>query len=236
MTHHAQRYKGGTQVNVGKVERWLSMASGAAILLKALRRGFLGSTALALAGGYLFYRGKTGRCSLYQSLGVSTAGKEEGIEVKERITVNRPVAEVYRFWRNLENLPRFMNHLDEVRVIDGKRSHWVARTPGGIKVEWESQIIEERENEYLRWRSLPESDIDNEGIVKFIEAPGGRGTEVEVDLFYYPPGGTAGAAVISLLNTLTFMEIKEELRRFKQVVEAGEAPTTEGQPSAAVGE
>jgi uncharacterized membrane protein len=145
------------------------------------------------------------------------------------VTVNRPRTEVYAFWRNLENLPQFMTHLKSVENLDGKRSHWVARAPAGVTIEWQAEIIGEQEDTFLGWRSLPGSDVDNLGMVYFRDAPGGRGTEVKVVMGYTPPGGVAGLAIARLLNEVTAQKVKEDLRNFKQMMEAGEVPTNDGQ-------
>jgi uncharacterized membrane protein len=194
-------------------------------------------------GGELVRRGATGHSFLYEAVGVRTASLgqgaettsvpyELGVRVDEIITVNKPPEEVYRFWRNLENLPSFMKHLESVRVLDGGRSHWVAKAPAGRTVEWDAVIHNEVPNELIAWRSLPDSRVDHAGSVQFRLAPGGRGTEVRVELQYNPPGGLMGAAVAKIWGEEPSQQVKEDLRRFKQILEAGEILTTEGQPSA----
>ena len=146
-----------------------------------------------------------------------------GIALRATITVNKPAAEVYRFWRHLENHPRFMRHLESVVSTNGKRSHWVAALlPAPI--EWDADIIAERENALLSWRSLPGADVDNAGTVRFRELLNSRGTEVRVRLEYAPPGGIVGVAVANLFRSLTEQQLKEDLRRFKQIIETGETP------------
>lgn len=220
-------------INVGQAERWLSVMGGSLLALYGMTRPSRGSKALSLLGSYLLVsRGATGHCPMYGALGVSTAGAAvaEGVTMERSITVNRPREEVYRFWRNFENLPRFMGHLESVQSTDG-RSHWVVREPGGIRVEWDAEIIEERENELIRWASLENADIQHRGNVTFKDAPGGRGTEVTVTMNYSPPGGVAGAVAAKALKAIPEHQLEEELRNFKQVIETGEIPTTEGQPS-----
>jgi uncharacterized membrane protein len=124
-----------------------------------------------------------------------------------------------------------MNHLESVRVCDEKRSHWVAKGPLGVRVEWDAEIITERPNELIGWRSLPGSEVDTAGSVHFTPAPGGRGTEVRVVLKYDPPGGKVGATLAKLFGRSGSQEIQEDLRHFKEIMEAGEVPTTQGQPS-----
>jgi len=138
------------------------------------------------------------------------------------ITVNRPPEEVYRFWRNLQNLPRFMAHLDAVQIRDERRSRWIARGPGRVRVEWEAEITEDRPNERLCWRSVEGSDLENAGAVSFRAAPGGRGTEVVLELEYVPPGGLFAGKLAKLLGEEPSQKAASDLRRFKQVVETGE--------------
>jgi uncharacterized membrane protein len=145
-----------------------------------------------------------------------------GIEVTEAITINRARDEVYDFWHNFENLPRFMTHLETVQVIDERRSHWKAKAPGGATVEWDAETLEDRPGELIAWRSLPDSQVPNSGSVRFREAPGGRGTEVIVNLRYQPPGGRLGAVIAKLFGEEPSQQVKGDLRRFKQVMELGE--------------
>lgn len=148
------------------------------------------------------------------------------LQVSKSVTIKRPRHEVYDFWRNLENLPRFMQHLETVRVAD-RRSHWVAKAPAGT-VEWDAEIVEEQANELIAWRSLPESDIRHQGSVRFREAPADRGTEVDVQLQYDAPGGKAGAMIAKLFGEEPMQQIRDDLRRFKQVMETGEVVLSEG--------
>jgi uncharacterized membrane protein len=158
-------------------------------------------------------------------------GVSDGIFVERTVTVDRPVEELYRFWRNLENLPRVMEHLKSVKAIDDRRSHWVARGPLNTSVEWDSELTEDVPNKRLGWRSLEGADVPNEGAVEFKEVPEGRGTEVKVRLRYDPPGGRLGKNFAAIFKSEPSQEVREGLRRFKQVMETGEVATTEGQPS-----
>lgn len=159
------------------------------------------------------------------------AGWYDGIRVGKSIQVNRAPEAAYCFWRNFENLPRFMFHLEEVKVIDGRRSRWVAKAPAGPRVEWDAEIVEDIPNELIAWRSLEGSDVENSGQVRFERAPGGRGTIVRVALEYLPPGGRLGAALARLFGKEPGEQAAEDLRRFKQLIEAGDIVTTEGQPA-----
>jgi uncharacterized membrane protein len=143
-------------------------------------------------------------------------------EVTEVITIDRPAEEVYRFWRSFENLPRFMAHLDSVEVKDELRSHWKVKGPAGVAVEWDAEILEDRPNRLIIWRSLENADIQNFGAVHFAPAPGGRGTEVRVNIQYDAPGGRLGASIARLLGKDPGQQAKSDLRRLKQVLETGE--------------
>lgn len=213
-------------MNVGPKERWISMIGGGLLALYGMTKHTRRGKAMALAGSYLVYRGKTGYCPVYHAFGIHAAGfgTYEGIKIEKSITVDRPREEVYRFWRSFENLPLFMEHLESVQSSNG-RSHWVAKEqPGGIRIEWDAEITKERENEVIKWQTLANADIRHKGSVRFKNAPAGRGTEVTVKMKYYPPGGKAGAAVAKLLNRITEHQVEEELRHFKQIMETGESP------------
>jgi len=145
-----------------------------------------------------------------------------GLRVKEAITVNRPVSEVYEFWHDFQNLPRFMTHLESVRVLGSTRSHWVALGPAGMKVEWDAEVTEDRPDELISWRSLPGGDVETSGRVRFSAAPGGRGTEIVVEMSYDPPGGVIGATIAKLLGEAPDQIVVRDLRAFKNVMELGE--------------
>lgn len=154
------------------------------------------------------------------------------MRVKKAITIGRPVAEVYQFWRDLENLPRFMYHLQMVEETGGNRSHWTAKAPAGSTVEWDAEITEERPNELIAWRSIggKDDDVQNNGVVRFVEAPGGRGTEVHVMLDYDPPAGKAGALFAKLFGEDPAEQTGDDLYRLKQVLETGEVLRSHGSP------
>lgn len=153
------------------------------------------------------------------------------IRVEKVIAIDRSPEELYRFWRQFENLPRFMRHLESVRETDQNRSHWRAKGPAGTSVEWEAEIVDERPGELISWRSLPGADIDNSGSVRFEPAPGDRGTFVRVRMEYNPPGGFFGATVAKLLGEEPEIQVQRDLYRFKQVMETGQVATTQGQPA-----
>jgi uncharacterized membrane protein len=154
---------------------------------------------------------------------------DEGLRVDQAMTFNLPASELYAFWRQLTNLPRFMRHLESVEVLDDRRSRWVALGPAGTRVAWEAEIINDIPNERIGWRSLPGSTVDNAGSVQFRPLDGGRGTMVLVELKYDPPAGKAGAAVAKLFGRDAATEIREDLLRLKQLLESGEMSTTTGQ-------
>ncbi|MEY2929365.1 MAG: hypothetical protein RL033_114 [Pseudomonadota bacterium] len=146
---------------------------------------------------------------------------QKGVVVLQSITINRSPEDVYSFFRDLENLPRFMTHLVYVRVSNG-RSHWRAKGPLGTSVEWDAEIIQDRPGELLAWRSLADADIPNSGRVTFRPAPGGRGTELVVHLNYDPPAGALGVLAAQIFQSEPAQEIASDLRRLKQVLETGE--------------
>lgn len=152
------------------------------------------------------------------------------IKAEKTVTINKSADELYRYWHNFENLPNFMNHLKLVKVYDEKRSHWVANAPLGTTVEWDANVIEDRENQLISWAAEKNADIENSGFVRFSKAPGDRGTEVKVVIVYQPPGGAIGAAIAKLFGESPEQQIGDDLNRFKMLMEAGEIATTEGQP------
>lgn len=146
----------------------------------------------------------------------------KGIHAHSSIIINRSPEEVYQFWRNFKNLPRFMHHLESVAELDGARSHWVAKGPAGSTVEWDAEMIADIPGEVITWRSLENADVDNAGAVRFERAAGGRGTIVKVTIEYNPPAGVVGAAVAKLFGEEPGQQLNSDLRRFKQVMELGE--------------
>jgi uncharacterized membrane protein len=156
--------------------------------------------------------------------------RSDELSVEASITVNRPIIEVFAFWHDLANLPRFMTHLQDVTVLGTGRSRWTAKAPAGQTVMWEAEITEDVAEELIVWRSVEGSDIANTGRVRFNPAPGGRGTEVHVHLQYRPPAGRLGSVVAKLFGESPGQQIRDDLRRFKQVMETGEVVRSEGSP------
>ena len=221
-----------SDTNLSENERMVSMIGGAALTAFGLMKRDRSSLGLAALGGALLWRGYSGHSYLYEALGVNTAGREGaqtsipyelGIRVDHSVHINRPVAEVYQFWRKLDNLPLFMDHLCSVKTLDERRSEWVAKGPAGIEVDWEAEIINEVENQQIGWRSLEGSEVDNAGSVRF--EPRNGGTDVKVSLQYNPPAGKLGAAVASLLGQNPKKQIREDLQRFKELMETGSIST-----------
>lgn len=220
-------------LNVSEPERLASTLGGGLLALYGLSRKSVGGALLAGIGGALVYRGTTGHCPVYGQLGISTAEDEPGgtVEIAESVTVNVARGEAYAFWRKLENLPRFMHHVRRVEEVSPTRSRWTAKGPGPLPdLSWEADITEDVPDERIVWRSLPDADVVNAGHVSFRDAPGG-GTEVRTRISYRPPAGAAGRAVARRLDPLLGQMVKDDVRRFKNVIEAGEAPTVKGQPT-----
>jgi uncharacterized membrane protein len=160
-----------------------------------------------------------------------TTPNDRRIRVEKHITVGRPAAELYAFWRKLENLPQVMRHLESVTELSERTSRWTAKGPAGTHITWDAEITEDLEGEALAWRALEGSDIENAGSVFFNELPDDRGTEIKVVLAYEPPLGKLGATVAKLMGEEPGRQLQEDLQRFKQFMETGEIATTEGQPS-----
>ncbi len=148
--------------------------------------------------------------------------------VTKSVTINRPREDVYRYWREFANLPTFMQHLVSVTATGERRSHWVAKAPAGATVEWTAEIVEDRPGELISWRSVAGSEIANEGSVRFAAAPADRGTEVRVELSYQAPAGKVGAIIAWIFGEEPGQQLRDDLRRFKQVMETGEVVRSDG--------
>jgi uncharacterized membrane protein len=225
--------------NVGNGERLISAAAGAVLAFQGLGRRDLVGAAVAGVGGILIYRGATGHCAVYERLGVSGVqegrrrGREPGgVHVVESFLIGKSPEELYAFWRNFENFPQFMSHVESVRKIDEHRSHWVAKAPKiyGGKVEWDAEVTADEPNSRIAWRALPESDVQHRGEVRFQRALGERGAIVRVELDYQPPAGQMGRWVAKLFGEEPEQQIRDDLRKVKRLMEVGEIPTIEGQP------
>jgi uncharacterized membrane protein len=153
----------------------------------------------------------------------------EPIKVEKTLTINKPAAELYRYWRNFGNLPHFMKHLRGVKVYDAKRSHWTISGLLNTTIEWDAIITEDRENELIAWASVQSADIDNSGFIRFQPILNDRGTEVKVVTEYKPPGGVIGDTIAKIFGESPIQQLGDDLRRFKMLMETGEIATTEGQ-------
>lgn len=228
---------GSSRINMGRTERIISAAMGSFLLvsnIRKLNKLSFGSLFGTLAGGYLVYRSATGHCAIKHAIVRNSAQREpNALEIRETMTINRPRNEVYRAWRALENLPYFMKHLASVKEVDGRLSHWEANIPGGLgTLKWDAEIVEERMGELLVWRSVKDAMVDNAGELFFKDAPGGRGTELQVNITYRPPAGELGHLAAKMLNKVFDKMIREDIRRFKQMMETGEMASLRGQPVA----
>ena len=222
-----------TPRNVGTLECIGSVAVGSAMIAYGLSRRSTAGVGVAAAGTSLVLRGASGHCPVYSRLGVTTnstldtrtalAG-ERGVRVRESIRLEKPLEEIYSFWRAFENLPRFMEHLERVDDLGNNRSHWVAKGPGGRLYEWDAEIINEIPNKVIGWRSMPGSDIVTAGSVNFDRARAGSATQITVSLQYAPPAGRLGKVIAQVFGDEPSQTIREDLRRLKWILEAGEIP------------
>ena len=229
--------------NVNSRERWLSVVLGSAVAAYGLSRRSIAGITVAGLGAALVWRGASGYCAVYNALGLTSASESDddrpnvsvpygrGVRVEQTVTIGLPPGEIYAFFRNFENLPRFMSHLQSVKVLDEKRSHWTTKGPAGSDAEWDAEIINEIPNELIGWRSVDGSQVDNAGSVHFNANPGGRGTDVKVILRYDPPAGLLGALTAKLFGEDPAHQVKEDLRALKMLLETGEIASTEGQPN-----
>ncbi|UOQ70101.1 YgaP-like transmembrane domain [Hymenobacter cellulosilyticus] len=225
---------GTSHVNVGPTERVLSALAGAVLAYAGTRsKSKASGVGLAALGTSLALRGATGYCPLNSVFGRDSATKQPApIEIKETFTVYHDIDQVYGYWRRFENLPTFMEHIESIEELDERHSHWVARIPGGLgTVAWDSEIIRDEPNRLIAYQSLPGSQVDQSGEVRFRQAEGNKGTELQVVMHYRAPLGTLGQGVAKLLNPALAEFIRSDIRRFKMMLETGEVPTIEGQSS-----
>jgi uncharacterized membrane protein len=231
----------GGEVNVGRTERIASVLGGAGLVALAFRNKGLGGALLGLVGGVLVHRGATGHCNVYGALGVDTTGRgqrgrlaaegEVGVSAMATLTINRTPDDLYAFWRDFRNAPRYMDRVQAVEVRDEERSRWTAAGPLGRRWTWDSEVTEDRPGELIAWESLPGSDLPNRGWVQFLAVEGGARTEVRYFVEMDPPGGVVGEAIARAFHELSDEMLKGDLRRLRSLMEAGEIATTQGQPS-----
>ena len=236
--------------NVSPTERVVSGVAGGALIAYGVKQGGAIGVLLSIVGGGLALRGSTGHCHVYDAMDVNTADAQQQrhigagskkspfsngllaskIHVKKSVTINKSPAELYQFWRNFENLPKFMSHLESVTVTGEKTSFWKAKAPLGTTVEWNAEITSEQENERIGWKSVEGASVPNSGVVQF-NPTSTRGTEVRVVLTYESPAGELGAIIAKLFGEEPSQQVYGDLYRFKSMMESGEIITVEGQTS-----
>jgi uncharacterized membrane protein len=214
--------------NVPFNERIGSIAAGAALIALALWRRSWPTFALALGGAALVHRGATGHCQLYERLGINSrqlntetgVPGNKGIKITEEVTIAQPPTDIYAFWRSLDNLARFMEHVESVEQLDDLRSRWVVKGPAGRNLEWTAIILTDHPGELISWESLPGAEVQNAGSVRFESVDHGTATRVKVTLQYQPPAGIVGAALAKVLGEAPEQQLREDLRRLKELLEA----------------
>ncbi len=230
-----------TSVNVGQPERWLSAIGGGALASYGiLRRDWLGA-ALATIGGALLIRGATGHSFLYQAFDIVTVEQSpstlsnipgnRGVRIQRRMTIERPAAELYAFWRDVEKAPLYMQGITQVQQTGDRTSHWTARVPGGKTMEWNSELLEDVPGKLISWHAHGNAFTGSAGRVSFEPAAGGRGTVVMLELDFQQLKGPLGTSLGKILGHVPEGMAHENLRRFKELMEAGEIATVEGQPT-----
>lgn len=237
--------------NVANPERVGSVALGAALITYGVRHRDPAGVIAALVGGALVHRGATGNCMVYRAMGVSTGSADavltthrrdvtsraatvnarKAIRIERAVTIDAPRSKLYAFWRDFANLPRFMEHVVSVRVQSPLRSHWTAKGPAGSLVEWDADIVNDVPDSIIAWKTVGHAEVPNAGSVHFSDAPDGRGTIVKVEVDYEPPAGRIGALVARLLGEEPDRQIREDLRKFKQLIETGEITTSARRPA-----
>jgi len=218
------------RTSIDALERVAALTTATAVVAYGLSRRNLPGVCLAAAATPLAYRGLSGEWPRVRNgnstrTGTRTAlAGNRGIDVRESVRLEKPIDEVYRFWRNLENLPQFMNYLDAVIDLGNGRSRWIAKGPAGTYVKWDAEVINEVENQVIGWQSLPGGDITTAGSVNFDTVRNGRSTQLSVHFQYAPPAGRAGSIIAKAFGREPSQTVREDLRRLKQLLEAGEFP------------
>ncbi len=235
---------GSPRVNIGQAERQVTLITAAGLAaVGVIKRGPIGLAMLGL-GGIMAYRSVKGHCMLYDKLGINaatserpdpTALYEHGVHLEESVVVAKPADELYDFWRDLSNHPKFMANLKQVATNDAGLSHWVVEAPTGGIYEWDAEIIADDDGRSLSWRTVGAADAHHAGTARFNELKGDRGTQVTVEIQYLPPTGAAfigklAAKLFKLLGQDPSGDLRQNLHNFKHLMETGELPTNEGQP------
>ena len=231
------------RINVGQTERKVSLGVGAGLVGAGLLHGKLSGLLLAGVGVLVANRGLTGHCVTYEKLGVDTAAGdrtdpadyyEGGVKIEEAVTVNKPAQELYDYFRDLTNAPKFMPHVERVDVESGGiggRSHWVAKGPAGVTVEYDAETINDEPGRLISWQTLGGADVHHAGAARFVDAPGGRGTEVRLNIEYLPPAGFVGrfgSKLLRLIGQAPQNDVRQSLRNFKMLMEAGQITSNAG--------
>ncbi|GAB3677921.1 SRPBCC family protein [Salinisphaera aquimarina] len=229
-----RRQNTGHLESVRERERQQSLALFASVgtLMVAIRRGGLSGLALGAFSGLLAYRASTGQGLKGTGSAIAhcaermlTGHKTGSMHLTTGVTISRPPEDLYAFWRDFTRLPEIMTSIIDVQTLDDGRSHWRARTPIGETLEWDAEITDDQPNEFIAWRSLEGAEVPQRGEIRFVPGPAGRGTQVELDLHYALPHGLLSAAPLSFVNGLSRELLREDLRHFKQLMEAGEIPS-----------
>ncbi|WP_294957833.1 YgaP-like transmembrane domain [uncultured Flavobacterium sp.] len=207
------------KTNVSAIERILMVTSGAYLLYNALSKENKSLTQ-ASAGSAMLLRGISGYCPVYDAADHLINDKASNVNIRVNSVINKPVSEVYAFWRNLENLPKFMNHLDSIQCENSNISQWTAKGPAGIgKISWKAEIVKDEKDKLLSWNSLEGSTIKNAGKVTF--KPKGKATEIDVTISYHAPLGIAGESAAKLLNPYFEKLVKDDISNLKVYLESG---------------
>ena len=209
-------------INLNWPERYVSIVTGVKFSLSGVKHLFSKPFRSLLklgVGGYLLNRGITGHCEIYSRIGKNTQ-EPINVNIRSSFIIEKPRHQVYQFWRKLDNLPLFMNHLESVEVLDNKRSHWILKLPINVaKVSWEAEIVKDEPDAMISWSSLSGSIIDNAGKVRFRDAPDGKGTLVDIVITYQPPAGGVGASIAHILNPVFKNIVDNDVRNFKQYMD-----------------
>jgi uncharacterized membrane protein len=213
----------GRPVNVGNTERMMSAIAGGALAMYGLRRGSLGGLLIAGIGAALGYRGLTGNCQLYEKLGIDAGGARRnvgnlGVKIDKEIVVNATPDRLYAIWRNFQNLPKILSQIERVEILSPTRSRWTLKAP--VTISWEAELINDKLNELIAWRTVGSQSVDHAGSVMF-QPIGAGSTRVDVSLQYDPPGGQIGHAVASLFAEDAGSKVEQDLINFKRAVEEG---------------
>ena len=206
------------KTNVSTLERILMITSGGYLLYKGLSKNDKSITQIG-SGGAMLLRGISGYCPVYDAVDHLKNDKSSNVNIRVSSIIDKPVNEVYTFWRDFENLPKFMSHIESVKPLSFTTSQWTANGPAGVgKISWNAEIVKDEQDRLISWNSLPDSSIKNAGKVVF--RPSGNGTEIIVTISYHAPLGIAGEGAAKLLNPYFEKLVREDLENFKTYLES----------------